>query len=238
MTELRVLSVKQSKVYFVVTTILLFSLMLGIAGFDYWDEMQLAAIPGQPSVAPAGKIAIVIKVPARILELYSDGKLYKKYRIAVGRSDTPTPIGDWTVTWKSYRDGDIMGTRFLGLDVPWGGYGIHGTNQPWSIGRFVSKGCIRLRNKDIEELFEWVPVGTPVRIVDKPLRIERTLQYEGVGPDIVVLQRKLQAAGYLEGRADGFFSRDTELALKRFQHDRGLRPTGVADRKTLELLGL
>jgi len=227
-----------NKVYFAITSLLMLSLIIAIMGFEYWDETELAAIPGQTAVAPAGKVSIVIKIPARILEVYNDGILYKKYRIAVGRQDTPTPIGDWTVTWKAYRSGDIMGTRFIALDVPWGGYGIHGTSRPWSIGQFASQGCIRLRNQDVEELFEWVPVGTPVRIEDRNLRVKRILSYEAIGPDVVRLQVKLRKLGYLEGRADGFFNRDTELAVKRFQHDRGLKATGTADQKTLELLGL
>lgn len=226
------------KTYFVIAALLVFSLMLGLAGLEYRDEALLSAIPGQPSVAPTGQISIVVKIPSRILELYSDRKLYKRYPVAVGRSESPTPTGDWTVIWKSYRAGDIFGTRYLGLDVPWGGYGIHGTNQPWSIGRFISQGCVRMRNRDIEELFEWVPVGTPVSIEDQLCRVERPLQYETRGADVVELQRKLKSLGYLEGRADGFFNKDTEVALKRFQHDRGLRPTGVTDKTTLKLLDL
>ncbi len=226
------------KAPFMISALLVFSLLLGLAGMEYWDEIQLAAIPGQPSSAPTGQISIVVKIPSRILELYNDRKLYKRYRIAVGRSESPTPTGDWTVIWKSYRSGDIFGTRYFGLDVPWGGYGIHGTNQPSSIGRFISQGCIRMRNRDIEELFEWVPVGTPVRIEDRVRPIERPLKYETRGADVVELQRKLRTLGYLEGRADGFFNKDTELAIKRFQHDRGLSITGVADSTTLKLLGL
>jgi murein L,D-transpeptidase YcbB/YkuD len=200
--------------------------------------MELAAIPNQPVAAPKGKVLIVIKIPARLLELHEDGKVYKKYRIAVGKGETPSPVGEWIVDWKSYRAGDIFGTRYLALNVPWGGYGIHGTNQPWSIGHFASHGCIRMRNKDVEELFEWVPVGTPVRIEGQLSPIRHTLKLHSMGPDVVQLQMKLRMLGYLEGRADGFFNSDTDVAVKRFQHDKGLKSTGVVDRKTLDLLGL
>jgi hypothetical protein len=227
------------QLYFAVASLMIFSLLVGIVGFEYWDELELAAISDQPQYSkPTGQITIVVKIPDRILELHNDGKLYKKYRIAVGKSSTPTPIGDWIVIWKSYRSGDIFGTRFLGLNVPWGGYGIHGTNRPWSIGHFISEGCIRLRNKDIEELFEWVPVGTPVRIVGQAFRTQRTLKYEDIGADVVQLQVKLKNLGYLEGRADGFFNKDTEEAIKRFQHDNGLKKNGIVDQKILERLGL
>lgn len=235
---MRAITIRKSSIHFAITTLLVISLFIGIMGYGYWDEFELAAIPNQRSEPPTGAITIVIKIPARILELYEDGKLYKKYSIAVGKDDTPTPIGDWRVIWKSHRSGDILGTRFLGIDVPWGGYGIHGTNRPWSIGHFISQGCIRLRNKDIEELFEWVPVGTPVRIEGEIFPIQRVLKFESLGADVVQLQRKLRSLGYLEGRADGFFNKDTEEALKRFQHGNGLKANGIADRKTLDLLDL
>ncbi len=232
------ISMKKSRLYFTITSIIMMSLFISIIGYEYWDELELAAIPNQVEKAPTGSISIVIKVPARILELHNDGKVYKQYRIAVGQSETPTPIGDWRVIWKAHRSADLLGTRFLGIDVPWGGYGIHGTNRPWSIGHFISQGCIRLRNKDIEELFEWVPVGTPVRIEGEISPIHRELKRETIGQDVVQLQRKLRGLGYLEGRADGFFNNDTEVALKRFQHDKGLKATGITDRKTLDLLGI
>lgn len=238
MVRLHSIMISWRRAYFAIATLMIFSLLIGLVGFEYLDELELAAISGQTTTAPTGKVTIVVKISDRILELHNDGKLYKKYRIAVGKSSTPTPIGDWVVRWKSFRSGDIFGTRFLGLDVPWGGYGIHGTNRPWSIGHFISQGCIRLRNNDIEELFEWVPVGTSVRIEGRVLPMQRVLKYEAIGADVVQLQVKLKRIGYLEGRADGFFNRDTEEAVKRFQHDRGLKANGIADKEIMELLGL
>lgn len=238
MSRVIVSTIKKSGLHFAIASLLIFSLFIGIIGYEYWDELELAAIPNQTEENPKGIISIVVKIPTRVLELHNDGKVYKRYRIAVGRSETPTPIGDWRVVWKSHRSGDILGTRFLGLDVPWGGYGIHGTNRPWSIGHFISQGCIRLRNKDIEELFEWVPVGTSVRIESEEFPIQRVLKLESMGADVVLLQRELRRLGYLEGRADGFFNQDTQEALKRFQHSKGLKITGIADRKTLDLLGI
>lgn len=238
MVRLYSLFINWRRTYFAIASVMIFSLLIGIVGFEFWDELELAAFSDQSLAAPTGQITIAVKIAERTLELHNDGKLYKKYRIAVGKSDTPTPIGDWIVIWKSYRSGDIFGTRFLGLDVPWGGYGIHGTNRPWSIGHFISQGCIRLRNKDIEELFEWVPVGTPVRIIGQTFRMRRALKYEDLGADVVQLQVKMKKLGYLEGRADGFFNKDTEEAVKRFQHDNSLKKNGVVDQKTLDLLGL
>ena len=55
----------------------------------------------------------------------------------------------------------ILGTHRLNLG---NGYAIHGTNQPQTIGHAVSHGCVRVRNEDIDKLYEMVPVGTPVYI--------------------------------------------------------------------------
>jgi len=55
----------------------------------------------------------------------------------------------------------VLGTRRLVLGD---GYAIHGTNNPSSIGQSVSHGCVRMRNEEIERLYEMVPVGTPVYI--------------------------------------------------------------------------
>ena len=230
--------IRRPRIFLSVIAVLIFGIIAGFAALNHWEERELAAIPNQPADPPKGKISIVIKIPSRILELHEDGNVYKKYRIAVGKSDTPSPIGEWVVDWKSYRAGDVFGTRFMSLNVPWGGYGIHGTNQPWSIGRYASHGCIRMRNKDVEELYEWVPVGTPVRIEGQVSPISRSLKVGDMGTDVVKLQKKIRELGYYEGRADGFYNKDTEEAIKRFQHDKGLKATGVVDRKVLNLLGL
>jgi len=62
---------------------------------------------------------------------------------------------------KQRRKAYVMGSRKLGLGM---GYAIHGTNKEWSIGRAASHGCLRMLNKDIEELYTMVEVGTPVFI--------------------------------------------------------------------------
>src|ERR1035438_2477989 len=58
-----------------------------------------------------------------------------------------------------------LGTRWLGLSRK--GYGIHGTNRPDSIGRNASHGCIRMRNREVEELFKMVTVGDQVELSDE-----------------------------------------------------------------------
>lgn len=101
----------------------------------------------------------------RQLRVYIGGELNKTYPVAVGKPATPTPAGDYKVINKVMNPGGVLGTRWMGLNIPGGNYGIHGTNNPSSIGNRVSLGCIRMHNPNVEELFPQVPVGTPVRIV-------------------------------------------------------------------------
>lgn len=202
------------------------------------DERELTTADNQPNVRPDGTISIVIKIQQRVLELYNNGELYKTYKIAVGKSKTPTPIGEWNVVWKDYNWGTGFGTRWMGLNVPWGMYGIHGTNKPWSIGQFASHGCIRMRNKDVEELFEWIPIGTSVRIEGRKIQVKRILKYQSTGPDVVLVQMKLKDFGYLNTRADGIFGSVTEEAVRAFQAEHGLEATGVVNKSMIELLGI
>jgi hypothetical protein len=113
--------VRRSRIFFGIAVLAILSIVFSILGFEYMDEQDLAAIDSrQPFEAPAGKVSILIKVQSRELELHNDGELYKKYRIAVGKSKTPTPIGEWNVVWKDYDWGTGFGTRWMGLNVPWG----------------------------------------------------------------------------------------------------------------------
>jgi hypothetical protein len=106
-------------IYFGITGLMILSLVIGILGLDYWDDWELASIPNQPTEKPPGKISLVINIVERTLEVYSDGEIYKKYRVAVGKSETPTPIGEWNVIGKDYEWGSGFGSRWMGLNVPW-----------------------------------------------------------------------------------------------------------------------
>jgi lipoprotein-anchoring transpeptidase ErfK/SrfK len=106
---------------------------------------------------------LVIALSKRRLLLYQDGHLSASFPVAVGKGQTPTPVGNWhIINKKILTDNSVFGSRWLGLNHP--GYGIHGTNQPDSIGTAVSHGCIRMYNADVEQLFQLVSVGTPVII--------------------------------------------------------------------------
>lgn len=108
---------------------------------------------------------ITINVKNHSLTLYKDNKVFKTYRVAVGKPSTPTPKGTFKIINKAVNPGGPFGARWMGLDAPNGDYGIHGTNNPSSIGKNVSNGCIRMYNKDVIEVFNLVPVGTVVTII-------------------------------------------------------------------------
>ncbi|MFZ5634631.1 MAG: L,D-transpeptidase family protein [Bacillota bacterium] len=122
-------------------------------------------MPHHSSRPEAGTQLEIIRA-ARRLNYYNGDKIIKTYPVAVGKPSTPTPLGSYKVVNKIIKPGDILGTRWMGLDIPNGPYGIHGTNNPSSIGKFISNGCIRMYNGDVEELFPKINIGTPVIITD------------------------------------------------------------------------
>lgn len=106
--------------------------------------------------------SITINRAARTLTLYKNGQWYKSYPIAVGKPSTPTPRGTFKITVKSINPGGPFGARWMQFKPH---YGIHGTNNPSSIGKAVSGGCVRMYNEDVIELYSIVPIGTTVKII-------------------------------------------------------------------------
>ncbi|USG65837.1 L,D-transpeptidase [Brevibacillus ruminantium] len=112
---------------------------------------------------------IRISINALRLDLYDGNRLVRSFPVGLGKLATSTPHGDFTIISKvpypnSYPGGplSVFGTYWLGLSKPH--YGIHGTNNPASIGHYVSHGCIRMYNQDVNTLARLVPIGTPVKI--------------------------------------------------------------------------
>ena len=106
--------------------------------------------------------SIVIHTSCGQLELYEGNRLIRHYPIAVGKVATPTPHGHYTIRMKTVYPRDIYGSHLMALSIPH--YAIHGTKIPSSIGQAVSKGCIRMHNRDIQNLFQYVEIGTSVII--------------------------------------------------------------------------
>ncbi len=119
---------------------------------------EIICLPLAPS-----PFEIIINVAAKRLTVYRSGALFREYIVAAGKPETPTPIGVFTIVNKEIDPGGPYGTRWLGLSAK--GYGIHGTNNPASIGTAASNGCIRMYNEDVESLFDITSVGTVVRIL-------------------------------------------------------------------------
>lgn len=145
---------------------------------------------------------IVINIPAMSLHFLENGRVSRTYPVAVGKDRSQTPLGEFAVTSKVINPtwfppgkppvppgpANPLGTRWIGLRD---GYGIHGNNNPASIGSLVSLGCIRMYNEDVEELFQKVKIGTPVSITYQTV-VTLSSPYDGsrcvvVYPDVYKL---------------------------------------------------
>jgi L,D-transpeptidase ErfK/SrfK len=148
-------------------------------------------IPSQWILPPTAKEGIVINIPEmRLYRFYPKTQMVRTYPVGIGDEGWESPEGSykvvdrkvdpiWTVP-KSLREKyetstvppgpeNPLGKYWLGLSAK--GYGIHGTNFPWAVGRLVTHGCIRLYPEDIEQLFPEVPVNTPVELIYEPVKV-------------------------------------------------------------------
>ena len=166
--------------------------------------------------SPRG-LLIWIELDQKRLIVYENGQSIAVFPIASGAADTPSPVGVFKITHRFSTQLSGFGTRFLGLNVPWGQYGIHGTNKPSSIGQNASHGCIRLSVRDAERLYAMIPNGTPVVLDGGPYGVLsgglRALKEGDRGAYVALLQRKLFQQGLLSGNADGVFGAATRRAV-------------------------
>lgn len=124
-----------------------------------------------------GKFWVLIDKSENTLSLKIDDEIVKIYPVSTGKNNS-SPVGEYVIKYRYthpvwFHKGEIvpaddpknfLGTRWLGFDLP--KYGIHGTIEPELIGQSVSSGCIRMRNEDVQELYDLIPIGTKVVIVD------------------------------------------------------------------------
>lgn len=142
---------------------------------------QLATLLKQsPLEGMVRETRLVIRLELKKLEHYEGDTLIKEYDIAVGQADWETPVGHFAVLnlrkdplWQHPITGEAIPT---GPDNPlgsrWIGFafedkyhiGIHGTNQEELVGQAVSHGCVRMRDDEIQELFQKVAIGTPITV--------------------------------------------------------------------------
>lgn len=203
---------------------------------------RASADPALPIVSQQGVYAIEVYPLQHKLVVLLNGDRLATYPVAVGNPSTPTPVGEYLVTYKGKNWGPAFGPRWIGLNVPWGAYGIHGTNRPDSIGKHQSHGCIRMRNRDVIQLYDLVPAGTKVtlygHVLGDPSRDPRALAEGDVGGDVQLIQSRLKSAGYFDGVCNGKFKADTTAALKRYQRAHRLPADGIVTAGVYDALGL
>jgi lipoprotein-anchoring transpeptidase ErfK/SrfK len=138
---------------------------------------QSAAPTGTGKVSPSQRTPrqVLVSITDRKVAVLEDGKVIRTFSVSVGAALSPSPTGEFQIINRLANptyyhpgtvippgDGNPVGPRWIGLSQK--GFGIHGTNQPRSIGHAASHGCIRLNNRDVVRLFEMVGVGDTVSI--------------------------------------------------------------------------
>jgi lipoprotein-anchoring transpeptidase ErfK/SrfK len=205
--------------------------VLAVAAAAMVLAVQVAQAADQPSVAKKAatetqdplsaeaKRTIVVSLTDRKLALIEEGQVKKVYSVAVGKPSTPSPVGTYTIERRVVNPvyshngrvvpagpGNPVGTRWMGLSIK--GYGIHGTNEPKSIGKAASHGCIRMAKSDIEELFSLVSVGDTVELVGQ--RNDETAKLFGApGPVMSQTSNPTQSAKLAPAPASSSAAGDT-----------------------------
>ncbi|NLY43715.1 MAG: L,D-transpeptidase family protein [Clostridiaceae bacterium] len=204
---------------------------------DYalWEDEKKSAFSNE------NPYEIYIDLSEYRLYLFKDKKIIKVYPVAGGKKETPSPTGVWKVVTKG-KWGKWFGGYWLGLNVPWGTYGIHGTTRPSSIGFSASHGCIRMFNKDVKELWHIVPENTPVVITKGPYSPfglnPRIILPGDRGSDVMHIQMILKKKGLYHGAIDGIYGDDMKSAIFEAQKQSNMEPHNEIDRQTLEALGV
>jgi L,D-transpeptidase ErfK/SrfK len=162
-------------------------------GIDPWLPGENDIFLPTAFVLPPGpRRGIVINIAEQRLYYFRDGEAPVTHPIGISRDGWKTPIGETKVVRKKENPiwypgptarvdyphlgavvppgpDNPMGTHALYLN--WNALAIHGTNEPYAVGRRVTRGCIRLYPEDIVTLYPMVPIGTPVRVIDEPIKL-------------------------------------------------------------------
>ncbi|WP_288053999.1 L,D-transpeptidase family protein [Caloranaerobacter azorensis] len=226
----------KKKYVFFIMFIVIFLLLINLSGLKKDDLKGTSKLYGEYEIWEKKQLneqynyenlAILVDIDKKYLYLYDvdTNKVIKKYIVATGKPSTPTPIGSFKIIEKA-KWGGGFGSRWMRINVPWGRYGIHGTNKPTSIGYNASHGCVRMRNKDIEELYSIVKYNTPVILFSGPFGPFgygfRILKPGDRGSDVQEVQRRLKKKGYYYGPIDGIYGNSMKSALFRFLKDNKL----------------
>ncbi len=145
-------------------------------------QIRNTAVNNAPLTPQSQTLWLELDLTRRRVTLYQGQTIRKSYPVAVGKPGWETPVGNFIIKemirnpdWKNPFNGNVLraghprnplGRRWIGFwtdGEDW--IGFHGTPDPQYIGQAVSHGCVRMNNQDIEELFESVAVGIPVKVV-------------------------------------------------------------------------
>ena len=133
----------------------------GVVGPDTWNAIGLSE---EYLEYFDSSITITIDLQKFLLTLKEGGTTTATFPVAIGKP-RPQLLREIGGLSKTLNPGGPFGARWMRISVPWGGYGIHGTNAPESIGTAASHGCVRMRNEDVIQLYDIVPLGTEVQII-------------------------------------------------------------------------
>ncbi|MGE7906502.1 L,D-transpeptidase family protein [Peribacillus sp. NPDC094092] len=222
----------------------------------------------------AARQLIIINKANNQLAYYENDNLVRVFSVATGKKASYTPEGKFKVVTKivnrPYYKGNIrggdpknpLGKRWLGINArntPGNTYAIHGNNDPSTIGKYISAGCIRMYNNDVQWLYDRVKMNTVVLIassnksfatiaatngykvsgsVSLPVNTNTSLKKGSSGPQVIELQKRLTKLGFSTKGVDGSFGKNTEAAVKKFQKSKKLTSDGVVGPKTKKALGL
>jgi hypothetical protein len=227
----------------------------------------------QPAKAAASSF-IIINKSTNQLAYFEKNKLSKVFKVATGKQPSYTPEGKFMIVNKiinrPYYTGGIpggdprnpLGNRWLGLNArgTWGTtYAIHGNNNANSIGKYVSAGCIRMYNNEVQWLYARISVNTPVVITTSgksfpalaaangykvtngstvPVISIVNLKKGSHGDEVRELQRRLTEVGYSTKGIDGVFGANTDAAVRKFQKAKKLNVDGIVGPATKKVLAM
>ncbi len=208
------------------------------------DPGTVIDLPTEYILPTAPRKGLLINVPEMRLYDYTRGGEPALYAIAIGDEMDPSLIGEfrlgakrrypaWTVPASiRLEKPELPAVVPAGPDNPLGdhwmtigntSYGIHGTNNPWSIGRTATHGCIRLYDDQLAGLYDRVPSGTPIRLVYQPVKL-------GVRDDGIYVEAHPDIYGRAPDRAEVALMALQEMGLDRLVDTRRLREAVQAGR--------
>ncbi len=230
--------------HLIIYLVFLIILLLGVGNYIHMIKVKKAIdYLSISNIFKNQSFTIHIEVDKKRLTLVDrrSDEIIRTYPVATGKPSSPTPLGSFEITDRGSW-GEGFGSRWIGLGIPWGRYGIHGTNKPGSIGGEVSAGCIRMQNSHIEDLYELINDKTNVVITNNSYGLygsySRTLKPGDRGTDVLEVQKRLSQKGYYDYSLDGIYGDVMKKALVSFLNDINHPLTDKIDNDIYDMLGI